>query len=139
LSLSSPLFLSLYSSVAKALNQPKLLWDWSMFEVIATDRSIDSPHSHSRVKGQETSIWGVECDCHSFYHVVPSTAQRGLGGSYVLRVYSSAPIVLECVQPPLEYKLKGEWRRVGDLDTGGGGLTVTHSDGSVTENSKWLF
>lgn len=55
-----------------------------------------------------------------------------------MRVYSSAPIVLECVPSPLEYKMKGEWRRVGDSDTGGGGLTITHSDGSVTENPKWL-
>ena len=27
--------------VAKSAHQPKMLWDWSLFEVIATDKSAE--------------------------------------------------------------------------------------------------
>lgn len=73
--------------MGKSLNQPKQLWDWSTFEMVATDRTAEG--SHHRSKGQETSIWGVECDSHHHYHIVPNTAHRGVGGE-VAYIYATS-------------------------------------------------
>ena len=58
-------------------------------------------------------------------------------GDFILRVYSTKPIVLESVNPIPQYVLSGEWRRVGDMDSTGGALKLTHSDGSLRDNPKW--
>lgn len=58
-------------------------------------------------------------------------------GDYILRVFSTKPIVLEAVNPIPQYVLSGEWRRVGDMDTTGGALKVQHSDGVLRDNPKW--
>ena len=54
-----------------------------------------------------------------------------------MRVYSTKPIVLESVNPIPQYVLPGEWRRVGDMDSTGGALKITGSDGVVRDNPKW--
>jgi hypothetical protein len=58
-------------------------------------------------------------------------------GDFVLRVFSTKPIVLESVNPIPQYVQSGEWRRVGDLDTTGGPLKIEGSDGVLRENPKW--
>lgn len=37
----------------------------------------------------------------------------------------------------MEYKVKGEWKKVGDLDTTGGALEITQPDGKIIQNPKW--
>ena len=58
-------------------------------------------------------------------------------GDFILRVFSTKPIVLESVNPIPQYSLTGEWRRVGDMDSTGGALKVLHSDGVLRDNPKW--
>jgi hypothetical protein len=52
-------------------------------------------------------------------------------------VFSNAPLTLENIPPPLDYIIKSEWRKAGDLDTTGGALKTTQPDGTVVDNSKW--
>jgi hypothetical protein len=58
-------------------------------------------------------------------------------GDFVLRVFSSRPLHLESLSPINCHIEHGEWKRVGDLDTTGGPLTIQHADGSHKDNSKW--
>jgi hypothetical protein len=52
-------------------------------------------------------------------------------------VFASHSLQLESL-PPITCSVEtGEWRRVGDLDTTGGPLTITQPDGTHKENSKW--
>lgn len=58
-------------------------------------------------------------------------------GDFILRVFSTKPIVLESVNPLPQYVLPGEWRRLGDTDSTGGPLRLQHSDGVFRDNPKW--
>lgn len=144
------IFLTVASSPKSGV-QPANLWDISGFEVFATDKTDNGV---VRVKGQETSIWGLKLDNKHYYHIVPSTLKRGvegialqkklsdfhndlLLGDFILRVFSSNPILMESINALPINSIKGEWRRVGDLDTTGGALKITHSDGHIRENPKW--
>ena len=55
----------------------------------------------------------------------------------MLRVFSSSPVILEGVPSVMEYKVKGEWKRVGDIDTTGGALMINQPDSKTTPNPKW--
>jgi hypothetical protein len=58
-------------------------------------------------------------------------------GDFILRVFASKPLQLESLPPITTIVESGEWRRVGDLDTAGGPLTLPQADGTVKENPKW--
>lgn len=58
-------------------------------------------------------------------------------GDFILRVFSTKPIVLEGIAPISQFVMSGEWRRVGDIDSTGGALKITGSDGTVKDNPKW--
>jgi len=117
---------------AKVPNCPQHLWDAATSEVIAQDK-VDGA---GRVRGQEASIWALEIDQRHYYHIVPHTLRRGQEGSFITRVYSTAPIVVEKINELPTQILSGEWRRTGDLDTTGGPTHLTVE--SVTSvNTKW--
>ncbi|KAJ1442886.1 hypothetical protein B484DRAFT_441901 [Ochromonadaceae sp. CCMP2298] len=117
-------------TVSPKSNQPAPLWEVSGFDVLASDVT------GQRVKGQETSIWGMHLDSRHYYHIVPNTARQDVETDFILRVFATKPIVLECVNPIPQFALRGEWRRVGDLDSTGGPLKITHSDGTPRDNPK---
>ena len=58
-------------------------------------------------------------------------------GDFILRVFSTKPIVLESVNPIPQYVQSGEWRRVGDMDSTGGPLMTVNSSGVHKDNPKW--
>mmetsp|Transcript_2083 Transcript_2083/g.3669 ORF Transcript_2083/g.3669 Transcript_2083/m.3669 type:complete len:480 (-) Transcript_2083:295-1734(-) len=124
------------TKVGRTLNQPPNLWEISGFEVMASDRMEHG--SALRVKGQETSLWSLDMDSKHYYHIVPNTARREIESDFILRVFSTKPIVLESVNPIPQYVMRGDWRRVGDLDSTGGPLKILHaSDGTYRDNPKW--
>ncbi|RYG69029.1 hypothetical protein EON64_03770, partial [archaeon] len=110
------------------------LWEVSQFEVEATDKVENGP---VYVRGQETSIWGVRLDHKMVYHIVPNTSKRGIVGDFILRVFSSRPIALEAVPDLPRIVEKGEWRKVGEVDTTGGPPFLLQQDGSFKSNPKW--
>ena len=122
------------TSQARHASQPESLWDLSSFQLVEQDRRDGV---NARQRGQETSIWGLELSPKNYYHVVANTSKRGVEGDFILRVFSTKPLTMESVVPVTQYKLSGEWRRIGDIDSTGGPLTLTHSDGSLKENPKW--
>jgi hypothetical protein len=79
----------------------------------------------------------MSLDSRHYYHIVPNTARQELETDFILRVFATKPIVLESVSPIPQYSLRGDWRRVGDLDSTGGPLKISHSDGTPRENPKW--
>lgn len=122
------------ASTVKGPSQPEHLWEVSHFDLMASDRTEGAP---VRVKGQETSIWGIEMDYRRTYHIVVNTARRGLEADFILRVFATRAVTLESVNPLHGTALKGEWKRVGDQDSTGGPLHLHAADGSQKENPKW--
>jgi hypothetical protein len=61
------------TSSPKAANLPAPLWELSAFDVLASDRAEPGI---VRVKGMESSLWGVEMDSKHYYHLVPNTVKR---------------------------------------------------------------
>eukprot|EP01038_Epipyxis_sp_PR26KG_P006934 gene6934-9488_t len=132
---ASNIFVTVTRSI-KGPSQPAHLWDVSGFEVFATDKS-DPSSGLVRVKGQETSIWGLTIDHKYNYHIKPNLLRKGIEGDFILRVFASKPVVLEGINPLESTLFNGEWRKVGDLDTTGGPLKILNSDGSLKDNPKW--
>lgn len=116
------------------LNVPTHLWEVNQFEVVAVDKVEYGP---AIVKGQETSIWGVQLDTKHYYHIICNTPRKDREGDFILRVFGTHPLRLESLPPITAHVEAGEWRRVGDLDTTGGPLTVASADGTHKENPKW--
>ena len=58
-------------------------------------------------------------------------------GDFILRVFSTEPIVLEHVNGMMVESFTNEWKRHHDSDTTGGPLRQIGSDGHTKENPKW--
>ncbi len=111
------------------------LWEISQFDIEATDKTDTLLVA---VKGQEASIWNVALDPKYYYHIVPNTAKRGVIGDFILRLFTSKPVVLETMPDIMRIVEKGEWRRAGEVDSTGGPPTlIDAADGSVKSNPKW--
>lgn len=119
---------------SSSLTMPVNLWELTQFEIEATDRPDNGP---MHVKGQETSAWAINIDHKHYYHVVPNTTKRQVACEYILRVFSSKPVSLEAVPDLPRIVEKGEWRRVGEIDTTGGPPTQSQADGVAKDNPKW--
>eukprot|EP01034_Spumella_vulgaris_P022861 gene22861-29038_t len=123
------------TSSSRAPDKPLFLWDVTSFDVVASDKA---EHAPVRVKGQETSLWELQLDSKHYYHIVPNAMRRGVACDFILRVFSSKPILLESVPAVQVSTVSGEWRKVGDLDTTGGALRLLHAaDNTHRENPKW--
>ena len=102
-------------TVSTSLLSPNI-WDASQIDQIACEK-VDGA---GRVKGQEVSLWELKIDTRHYYHIVPHTMRRGQEGGFILRVFSSAPIVVEKVAPLFSVTKSGDWRRTQEVDTTGG-------------------
>jgi hypothetical protein len=121
-------------SHASSLKVPIHLWDVSQFSVVTSDRQENGP---TAVKGQETSIWEVQIDSKHYFHVVPNSIRRGRDCDFVLRIFSTKPLLVEPTPPIPSIVHAGEWKRIGDLDTTGGPPTILATDGTQKDNPKW--
>lgn len=121
------------TAATKSHISPMHLWDASSSEIVMTDK-IDG---QGKYKGQEASIWDFNISPDKYYHIVPHTLRKGLEGAFILRVYSTEPIVVEKVDPLPNHLIKGEWRKTAELDTTGGPLTLSSDGSTVKENTKW--
>lgn len=112
----------------------KHLWESTLVETVATVK----PDTNPRVKGQEASIWKVEIDHSKIYHIIAHTQRPGLEGAFIVRIFSSEPIVVEKVSN-LEIKsTHGGWTKAGDTDTTGGPLAIKKDSSAVSkQNPKW--
>lgn len=102
-------------TVSTSLMTPHI-WDASQTDIVATEK-VDGA---GRVKGQEVSLWELRVDTRHYYHIVPHTMRRGQEGGFILRVFSSSPIVVEKVAPLFSVAKSGDWRRTQEVDTTGG-------------------
>ena len=91
------------------------LWDGAVTEVIAQDSS-----QQHKVRGQEVSIWALHLDPKHVYHVVAETMRLGQEGSFIARIFSMEPLLVDRVESVYTTVLSGDWRVSGDLDTRGG-------------------
>jgi hypothetical protein len=108
------------------------IWDSVLSNVIASDK-VDGT---GRVKGQESSIWGLAIDTTHNYHIIPHTMKRGQDGYYLLRIFASESLAVEQIPSTYFTSLHSDWHRSHDMDTTGGPLKVSH-DNVHKENSKW--
>ena len=61
-----------------------------------------------------------------------------ISGAFVVRIFSLTPIIVEEAPALLSQIVTGEWRKYGELDTTGGGLTIGGSEGEKKrDNPKW--
>jgi hypothetical protein len=101
---------------------PVHLWESATTEVVCTEK-VDGA---GRVRGAEASIWALTLDSKHSYHVVPHTLRRAQEGAFIVRLYSSAALNVEKVQPLHSQVLSGDWRVVtkggAELDSRGGAL-----------------
>lgn len=104
------------------------LWDASTVDIIGTIRADNS----ARLKGQEASLWNLEMDVKKYYHVVVHTTRRALEGAFIVRIFSTAPIMVEKVAPLTTLVFSGQW----DKETSGGPL-VQREDNILKANPKW--
>ncbi len=104
------------TSMPKQAGTPLRVWDLGTAEIVASDKV----ERGGRVRGQEVSVWNLNMNTHNFYHIIPHTMKKGQEGSFLVRMYSSEPLVVEQLDKVANKLVHGEWRRVGDLDTTGG-------------------
>lgn len=122
-------------------HSPVSIGDCLLCHVTASDKA-ENVH---KVKGQEASIWNLHLHADSTYFIVPNTARKSQRCGYVLRVFSSEPIVLERVPVMPCTSVSGEWTKSSHTDSTGGPpkLTVPNEDKTATkkttvvENPKW--
>jgi hypothetical protein len=105
------------TSTPKGPGAPLRVWDVGTCDIIANDVPTEGI---GRVRGQEVSVWNLEINNKNFYHIIPHTMRKGQEGSFIVRLYSSEPLVVEKMNKVVNQLLQGEWRRIGDLDTTGG-------------------
>ena len=118
--------------VDSSIATQKHLFESTSVEIVAVVKLDSNP----RIKGQESSIWNIETDPSKIYHVVAHTHRPGLEGAFIVRIFSSEPIVVEKI-PDLETKTThGGWTKTGDVDTTGGPL-ATKKENIFKQNAKW--
>lgn len=105
------------------------LWDASQCEVCSNEFNHGSGKN---LKGQETSIWKQNILPSQNYQIVPTTLRRGLLGSFILRVFSRHPIIVESVDKLFTSVQSGAWTK----DSSGGSLRTVIED-KLKENPKW--
>jgi hypothetical protein len=125
--LSAPIGCMSIVSYSKTIGNPHL-WDGSACDVCSTEFI----NGAGRLKGQETSIWKQQIQPHLNYQIVPATLRRGILGSFILRVFSRHPIVVEAVDKLFSSTLSGAWTK----ESSGGALRIS-VEGKVKENPKW--
>ena len=112
------------------------LWGYDKFTHQSSEKD-DLTASSVKDKGQESCLWGVKCEPGNYYHIIVNANKRGLEGSFLLRVFSHAPILMEEVPTTPMHTMHGEWKRIRDKDSTGGNLTYNPTDGTVKENAKF--
>lgn len=126
-----------FATSIRTPTSPMQIWDVDKLTYVSSDK-LPAHSSFLKEKGQEASLWNLECDAGNYYHVIPNTVKKGAECSYLLRIFSTSPVFLERVPPTATITLGGEWRKTRDKDSCGGPLNiVSQSEGTTKPNPKW--
>ena len=119
------------------------IWDLTSGHVLAHE----AKEGCGKVKGQECSLWKFHLDPKYDYHIIPNTTKKSMTGSFILRVFSHNPILLEKKGHIYNEKMYAEWKKSTELDLCGGPLFLSSSDEIIQEgveakkilieNSRW--